>query len=49
MRIPKAFKLEQDDLQHWACEYTYREERINVSSLVNDLEIPTMLLPPPPT
>src|SRR6266851_5053881 len=39
---PEGFKLEQDDLQHWAYEYAYKDGRINVSSLVNDLEIPTI-------
>src|SRR5665213_1549019 len=39
---PDGFKLEQEDLQHWAYEYAYKDGRINVSSLVNDLEIPTI-------
>jgi enoyl-CoA hydratase/carnithine racemase len=39
---PTGFKLEQDDLQHWAYEHAYKDGRINVSSLVNDLEIPTI-------
>ena len=39
---PEGFKLEQEDLQHWAYEYAYKDGRINVSSLVNDLEIPTI-------
>lgn len=39
---PKGFKLEEEDLQHWAYEYAYKDGRINVSSLVNDLEIPTI-------
>ena len=39
---PEGFKLEQDDLQHWAYEYAYKDGRTNVSSLVNDLEIPTI-------
>lgn len=39
---PDGFKLEQDDLQHWAYEYAYKDGRINVSSLINDLEIPTI-------
>lgn len=39
---PKGFKLEQDDLQHWAYEYAYKDGRINVSSLINDMEIPTI-------
>ena len=39
---PEGFRLEQEDLQHWAYEYAYKDGRINVSSLVNDLEIPTI-------
>ncbi|HSR06945.1 MAG TPA: hypothetical protein VLM42_07335, partial [Bryobacteraceae bacterium] len=39
---PEGFKLEKDDLAYWAYEYAYKDGRINVSSLVNDLEIPTI-------
>ncbi len=39
---PDGFKLEQDDLPHWAYEYAYKDGRINVSSLINDMEIPTI-------
>jgi enoyl-CoA hydratase/carnithine racemase len=39
---PDGFKLEQEDLAYWAYEYAYKDGRINVSSLVNDLEIPTI-------
>ncbi|MFR9805200.1 enoyl-CoA hydratase/isomerase family protein [Pseudonocardia sp. RS010] len=39
---PEGFELEQDDVAHWAYEYAYKDGRINVSSLVNDLEIPTI-------
>lgn len=39
---PEGFKLEEEDLQHWAYEYAYKDGRINVSSLVNELEIPTI-------
>ncbi len=39
---PEGFKLEQEDLAHWAYEHAYHDGRINVSSLVNDLEIPTI-------
>lgn len=39
---PEGFQLEQEDLAHWAYEYAYKDGRINVSSLVNDLEIPTI-------
>jgi enoyl-CoA hydratase/carnithine racemase len=37
-----GFALEEEDLAHWAYEYAYKDGRINVSSLVNDLEIPTI-------
>lgn len=39
---PTGFEIEQEDLAHWAYEYAYKDGRINVSSLVNDLEIPTI-------
>jgi enoyl-CoA hydratase/carnithine racemase len=39
---PRGFELEQEDLEYWAYEYAYKDGRINVSSLVNDLEIPTI-------
>jgi len=39
---PEGFKLEQEDLPYWAYEYAYKDGRINASSLVNDLEIPTI-------
>jgi enoyl-CoA hydratase/carnithine racemase len=39
---PEGFALEEEDLAHWAYEYAYKDGRINVSSLVNDLEIPTI-------
>ncbi|HEY1720403.1 MAG TPA: enoyl-CoA hydratase/isomerase family protein [Magnetospirillaceae bacterium] len=39
---PEGFKLEEHDLAYWAYEYAYKDGRINVSSLVNDLEIPTI-------
>jgi enoyl-CoA hydratase/carnithine racemase len=39
---PEGFKLEEQDLSYWAYEYAYKDGRINVSSLVNDLEIPTI-------
>ncbi len=39
---PEGFKLEEEDLEHWAYEYAYKDGRINVTSLVNDLEIPTI-------
>lgn len=37
-----GFALEDQDLPYWAYEYAYKDGRINVSSLVNDLEIPTI-------
>jgi enoyl-CoA hydratase/carnithine racemase len=39
---PEGFALEEEDLQYWAYEYAYKDGRINVSSLINDLEIPTI-------
>ena len=39
---PEGFKLEVEDLQYWAYEYAYKDGRINVSALVNDMEIPTI-------
>ena len=37
-----GFDLEDEDLEYWAYEYAYKDGRINVSALVNDLEIPTI-------
>ena len=37
-----GFELEEQDMAYWAYECTYKDGRINVSSLVNDLEIPTI-------
>lgn len=39
---PEGFALEKRDLSHWAYEYAYKDGRINVSALINDLEIPTI-------
>jgi enoyl-CoA hydratase/carnithine racemase len=39
---PNGFALEEQDLAGWAYEYAYKDGRINVSALVNDLEIPTI-------
>jgi enoyl-CoA hydratase/carnithine racemase len=39
---PGGFALEDEDMEYWAYEYAYKDGRINVSSLVNDLEIPTI-------
>ncbi len=39
---PTGFKFEEEDLAYWAYEHAYKDGRINVSSLINDLEIPTI-------
>ena len=39
---PDGFQLETEDMPYWAYEYAFKDGRINVSSLVNDLEIPTI-------
>ncbi|GAA5056290.1 enoyl-CoA hydratase/carnithine racemase [Thermocatellispora tengchongensis] len=39
---PTGFEIEEEDLEYWAYEYAYKDGRVNVSSLVNDLEIPTI-------
>ena len=39
---PDGFALEDEDMAYWAYEYAFKDGRINVSSLVNDLEIPTI-------
>jgi enoyl-CoA hydratase/carnithine racemase len=39
---PNGFALEEEDMDYWAYEYAYKDGRINVSSLINDLEIPTI-------
>ena len=39
---PAGFALEEADMENWAYEYAYKDGRINVSALVNDLEIPTI-------
>ena len=39
---PEGFAIEKENLDYWAYEYAYKDGRINVSSLVNDLEIPTI-------
>jgi enoyl-CoA hydratase/carnithine racemase len=39
---PGGFALEEADMEYWAYEYAYKDGRINVSALVNDLEIPTI-------
>ncbi len=37
-----GFALEEQDLPYWAYEYAFKDGRINVSALINDLEIPTI-------
>ncbi len=39
---PEGFALEDEDMAYWAYEYAYKDGRINVSALINDLEIPTI-------
>jgi enoyl-CoA hydratase/carnithine racemase len=39
---PEGFKLEEKDLAYWAYEYAYKDGRVNVASLITDLEIPTI-------
>jgi enoyl-CoA hydratase/carnithine racemase len=39
---PDGFELEAEDMPYWAYEYAYKDGRINVGALVNDLEIPTI-------
>ena len=39
---PEGFRLEEEDLDYWAYEYAYKDGRTNVSSLINDLEVPTI-------
>lgn len=38
----EGFALEEADMPYWAYEYAYKDGRINVSALVNDMEIPTI-------
>jgi enoyl-CoA hydratase/carnithine racemase len=39
---PSGFALEEANMEYWAYEYAYKDGRINVSALVNDVEIPTI-------
>jgi len=39
---PEGFRLEEQDPDYWAYEHAYKDGRINVSALINDLEIPTI-------
>lgn len=39
---PEGFKIEAEDLNYWAYEYAFKDGRVNLYSLMNDLEIPTI-------
>ncbi len=39
---PEGFAIEADDLEYWAYEYAFKDGRVNLNSLLNDLEIPTI-------
>ena len=39
---PDGFKLEAEDLEYWAYEYAFKDGRLNLRSLLDDLEIPTI-------
>jgi enoyl-CoA hydratase/carnithine racemase len=39
---PQGFEIEENDLEYWAYEYAYKDGRANVSSQINDLQIPTI-------
>jgi enoyl-CoA hydratase/carnithine racemase len=39
---PEGFAIEAEDLNYWAYEYAFKDGRVNLSSLINDLEIPTI-------
>ncbi len=39
---PHGFQIEEENLEYWAYEHAFKDGRINVSSLINDLEIPTI-------
>ena len=39
---PEGFKIEEENLEHWAYEYAYKDGRLNLKSLIDDLEIPTI-------
>ena len=39
---PEGFKIEADDLNYWAYEYAFKDGRVNLYALMNDLEIPTI-------
>ena len=39
---PEGFAIEAEDLECWAYEYAFKDGRVNLNSLINDLEIPTI-------
>jgi enoyl-CoA hydratase/carnithine racemase len=39
---PEGFKIEAEDLNYWAYEYAFKDGRVNLNALMNDLEIPTI-------
>ncbi len=39
---PNGFEIEKEDLNYWAYEYAFKDGRVNLYSLLNDLEIPTI-------
>jgi enoyl-CoA hydratase/carnithine racemase len=39
---PEGFAIEADDLEYWAYEYAFKDGRVNLNALLNDLEIPTI-------
>jgi enoyl-CoA hydratase/carnithine racemase len=39
---PDGFAIEAGDLEYWAYEYAFKDGRVNLYSLLNDLEIPTI-------
>jgi enoyl-CoA hydratase/carnithine racemase len=39
---PEGFAIEAEDLQYWAYEYAFKDGRVNLNALINDLEIPTI-------
>lgn len=39
---PEGFKIESENLNYWAYEYAFKDGRVNLNSLMNDLEIPTI-------
>jgi len=39
---PEGFQIESGDLNYWAYEYAFKDGRVNLYALMNDLEIPTI-------